>query len=95
MVKEKVDPESQSDRELREWAEEPEFFNTSKSKLLEDEAYKGNFVAIKNKEVIDSDRDKFKLAKRINKIYPSEDVLLMKVEQHIPVVTIPSPRIVR
>ncbi len=91
----KIDvPISESNREFRRWGEELSFFNSIKGKLWEDEAYRDKFVAIRDKKVIDSDLDDFKLVKRINKKYPSEVVLIAKVEMGMRVAKIPSPRIV-
>lgn len=81
------------DLEFRKWEEELSFFNSVKNKLFENIDYKNKFIAIKDKKVVDSDLDNFRLVKRINKKYPDEVVLIIKVEMGVPVAEIPSPEV--
>lgn len=83
----------EEDLEFKKWEEEIRFFNSIKRKLLEDKVYRNKFVAIKDKKLIDSDIDNFRLVKRINKKYPNEVVLVVRVEMGMRVAKIPSPRI--
>lgn len=84
---------SDKEWELRKWEKELKFFNRIKKKLLETKTYKNKFVAIKDEKVIDFDIDKLRLAKRVNKKYRDEVVLIVKVEIGVPVAEIPSPEV--
>lgn len=84
-------PISSTDWEFKKWEGELNFFNSMKSKLLQDKRYRDKFVAIKGKEIIDSDIDDFRLVKRIDEGYPNDVVLVIKVAEKISVAEIPSP----
>ena len=81
------------DPDIREWENELIFFNSVRKELLNDKTYKNKFVAIKNSKIIDSDLDNFRLVKRINKKYPNEVVLVVKVQVGFPVAEISSPEV--
>ena len=80
-----------SDPEMSKWAEELAFFNSIQEDLLTDKAYKNKYVAIKDKKLIDSDADDFRLVERIDSKYPNDVVLVVKVEADVPIAEIPSP----
>ncbi len=84
---------SESNWEFGKWEDELSFFNSIKRELLKNKAYRNQFVAIKDKRVVDFDLDNFRLVKRINKEYPNEVVLVAKVEIGVPAAEIPSPEV--
>jgi hypothetical protein len=84
---------SKEDWEFSKWREELDFFNSMKKKLLKDKVYRNKFVAIKDKKLIDSDIDNFRLVKRVNKKYHNDVVLIVKVEKGIRMAEIPSPEV--
>jgi hypothetical protein len=86
-------PISKEDWEFSKWREELDFFNSMKKKLLKDKVYRNKFVAIKDKKLIDSDIDNFRLVKRVNKKYHNDVVLIVKVEKGIRMAEIPSPEV--
>jgi hypothetical protein len=70
-------------------------FMRIKDDLLADERYRGRFVAIKNKEIIDVGDDAFDLAIKLGKTYPDAVILIRKVVPETVVYDLPSPEVVR
>ena len=66
-----------------------------KDALLADERYRGRFVAIRKKEIIDVGDDAFDLAITLGKTYPDEVILIRKVVLETVVYDLPSPEVVR
>lgn len=87
-------PIDEKQNEYCKWQDELDFFNNAKKTILKNSQYRNKFVAIKNQKVIDSDKDKFRLVKRINKKYPDEAVLVVKVQIAVPRLEVPSPELV-
>ncbi len=83
-----------SGSDVSEWEKELAYFQRVKDDLLKDSKYTNKFIAIKNKKIIDSDTNEFKLMQRINKAYPDEVVLIAKVDDERPVAEMRSPRVV-
>ncbi len=79
--------------ELKKFDREVNFFERIRKDLLKDQKLRGKFVAIRNHNIIDQDRDELKLAKRIMAKFPEQVVLIAKVEKHPPVYEIPSPEV--
>lgn len=91
--KTQIAPTRKRSSDIREWENELIFFNSIRKELFNDKTYKDKFVAIKNSKVIDLDLNNFRLVKRINKKYPNEVVLVVKVQVGFPVAEIPSPEV--
>lgn len=68
-----------------------EYYKENKNELLK--IYKGKYIAIIGKEVIDSDKDFSKLAQRIYKKYGYQTIYMPFVEEKEEIVKIPSPSV--
>jgi len=66
-----------------------------RARLWEDERYRGKYLAIKDKKVVDCDADRFRLARRMAERLPGQRVLIAKAEKEPPVVELPSPELER
>ena len=82
-----------NDHDRKRWEIELAFFKGIKTKLLGDERYRGKFIAIKDKKIIDHDADEFKLARRINGKYADQVVLIAEVRKDDTVAELRSPRV--
>lgn len=80
--------------DIAKWEKELAYFQRAKDDLLKDSKYTNKFIAIRNKKIIDSDTDEFKLVRRINKAHPDEVVLIAKVDDDERVAELRSPRVV-
>lgn len=74
------------------WYADLEYFQSIKSELLEDGTYVDKYIAIRNKKIIDSDKDEIKLALRIEKAYPDKVVFIAKVDEKENIGVVRSPR---
>jgi hypothetical protein len=86
-----VPSSGRSNTEMDIWREQVLFFETIKGSLLQNPSFLGRYVAIKEKNVIDSDINDIRLARRIQQQFPGEVVVILKVEKHSPIIEIPSP----
>jgi len=84
---------AQEDSDLDKWKNECQFFQESKYELMRDDRYRGKFVAIKDRTVIDFDADKDVLTDRIDSVYPKEVVLIKQLEIGTRVARFRSPRL--
>ena len=75
------------------WLEILSSYGEFKKTLVDDPKYKDKYVAIKDMKVIDLDDDEFALAKRINRKYPKDVVLIGKVGDEEPEVYLRSPKL--
>jgi len=74
--------------------DELKFFRARVERWLSDKNLAGKFVAIKDHQIIDSDSDDFRLARKIEAQFPSQVVLIVKVEKEIPEYELSSPELV-
>ncbi len=79
--------------DIRKWRDELAFFHRSLSELLEDGRFAGRFVAIRDRQVVDSDDDDVTLVKRMHEKYAGDVVLVAKVEGARPLAEWPSPEL--
>ncbi len=84
-----------ADPRMATWRDEVAFFESVRAELLRNDRYTGKSVAIRRREVVDSDADKFKLVRRVARRYPGEVVFVAKVEPADRVVSMPSPQFSR
>ena len=82
-----------ADSEMKKLSEEMAVFKRIKTKMLSDKTYCNKYVAIKNGKVVDFDLNNLKLAQRINRKFPNEVVLLVKVKRGERLVKLRSPRV--
>jgi hypothetical protein len=75
------------------WAANLEFFREIRPQLLQDPRLMSKYVAIHDRQVIDSDSDEFVLASRMYERMPRENFFIAKVDAHDPVVELPSPEV--
>ena len=80
--------------ERNEWNENMKHFFDTRRQLLHDINYRGKFVAIIKREIVDSDENKFTLARRVTKKFPSDEVLIKKVEDKEQPVDMPTPEFI-
>ncbi len=80
-----------ADPDTRKWREELAFFNRIREELAKDERYSCKYVAVKDKQVIDSDVDDLRLTERMDEEYPSDVVLIARVGADTPAGELPSP----
>lgn len=80
-----------ADPDTRKWREELAFFNGIREELAKDERYSSKYVAVKGKQVIDSDSDDLRLTERMDEEYPSDVVLIARVGADTPTGELPSP----
>ncbi|MFN0196104.1 MAG: hypothetical protein ACKVT0_05120 [Planctomycetaceae bacterium] len=83
----------EEDADIRLWQEDADYFESIRSNLWNDKDYRGKYVALREKEVIDVDDDKFQLARRVMRQYPADVVFVAKVQIESQVVEVPSPEI--
>ncbi len=88
-----VEYRREDDPHIRKWREELDFFKSVRDRLIADPRYAGRFVAMWNGQVVDSDTDNFRLARRISGKYPREVVLIAKVTDEEPIHELPSPEL--
>jgi hypothetical protein len=88
-----VEYRREDDLHIRKWREELDFFKSVRDRLIADPRYAGRFVAMRNGQVVDSDTDNFRLARRIRGKYPREVVLIAKVTDEEPIHELPSPEL--
>jgi len=84
-----------NDLQLKKWREELASFKKIAPELSDNSDYTNKYIAIKDKKIIDFDPDNFRLVKRINKKYPEEVVLVVKVSAVERICEVPSPEISR
>ncbi|MEX2682105.1 MAG: hypothetical protein Q6373_010925 [Candidatus Sigynarchaeota archaeon] len=70
-------------------------FMKIKAELLADERYRGRFVPMKDKQIIDVGGDEFDLAIKLEKTYPGAVILIRRVASEDVVHDLPSPEVVR
>lgn len=70
-------------------------FMRIKAELLADERYRGRFVAMKDKQIIDVGDDEFDLAIKLGKTHPGAVILIRRVTSENVVYDLPSPEVVR
>lgn len=75
------------------WAANLQFFRHLRPELLKDPRLQSKYVAIHDRQVIDSDSDELALARRLYERMPSEDFFIAKVDPNDPVVELPSPEL--
>ena len=83
----------EEDLELKKWEDDLGYFQAMKARLLTDGTYRDKYIAIRDKKIIDSDVDHFRLARRVNEQYPYQAVLIARVEPDERVAEIPSPEL--
>jgi len=81
--------------DIAKWEKELAYFQDVKQKLVEDGKYINQYVAVKNKKIIDSDKDEIRLVRRINEAYPHEVVLIAKVDEQEDIGVVRSPRVAK
>ncbi len=88
-----VEYRREGDPHIRKWREELDNFKSVRDKLIAEPRYAGRFVAMRNRQVVDSDTDEFRLARRISGKYPREVVLIAKVTDVETIHELPSPEL--
>lgn len=83
------------DLRYEEWKEEVGFFDGAVENLVNDARYKGRYVAVKGRRVIDSDANDLELAKRMARLHPGEVVLIARVDTRARRAEVPSPEVFR
>jgi hypothetical protein len=68
------------DAEVRAWRTEVRYFDSMRQKLWRKPEYRGKFVAVRQKEIVDMDQDRFVLYRRVRERFPGEVVLIEQVE---------------
>lgn len=86
---------SRKTSDIAGWETEFSHFQSAKQKLVEDGTYLNKYVAIKNKKIIDSDKNEIRLVRRINKTYPDEVVFIAKVDEKESIGVVRSPRVAK
>jgi hypothetical protein len=81
--------------DVRALRAELKHFMKIKPELLADERYRGRFVAIKDKQIIDVGDDEFDLAIKLGKTHPGAVILIKRVASETVVHDLPSPEVVR
>jgi hypothetical protein len=66
-----------------ELKKEYEWFESVRENLLKDEKYRGKFVAIKDEEIIDVGDDRLEMVLKMRDKFPSEVVLVTRVESEM------------
>jgi hypothetical protein len=83
------------DSDIRALRREFKHFMKIKQKLLADERYRGRFVAMKDKTVIDVGDDEYELVVKMSERYPDDVVLVKKVVPATPVYDLSSSEVIR
>lgn len=73
------------------WKDEVAFFDGALEDLVNDPSYKGRYVAVKGRRVIDSDVSDLELARRMARLHPGDVVLIAKVDTRARRVEVSSP----
>jgi hypothetical protein len=73
--------------------DETEYFRQNRQAWLHQPELRSKYVAIHHHQLIDSDTDRFALVERIRARFPSEVVLITRVQPEDPVINLPSPEI--
>ena len=84
-----------SRQRYKKWKDEVAFFDGAVGDLVNDPRYKGRYVAVKERQIIDSDASDLELAKRMARLHRGEFVLIAKVDTRARCVEGPSPEIFR
>ncbi len=79
------------DPRYKRWKDEVAFFDGALKDLVKDPSYKGRYVAVKGRQVIDSDVSDLELARRMARLHPGEVVLIAKVDTRARRVEVSSP----
>ena len=85
---------SGEEAKLRQWRKELDWFERSASALAARPELNNKFIAVKDGKILDQDRNDVRLAKRVNKKYPRQVILIVKVPPDETVSEFPSPEIV-
>ena len=78
--------EEEVDPQQKEWDEVYAYEEKAFAQVLPEllQSHKGQYVAVKNQQLIDSDTDLGELHSRVRKIYPDEFVLMTQVIEDYP-----------
>jgi len=79
-------------KERAAFEEDAAYYEANRKPFLSE--YEGKYIAIINRQVVDSDREFSQLAKRVYEKYGYRDILMTRVDAELKVVRIPSPRLV-
>src|SRR5262245_58351827 len=80
---------------LRHWRESAEFYDRNKSRYLRNPKYRGKYIAIRHKRVVDVDADQKTLAHRLMERFPDHMFFVAQVLAKEPVLEVPGFVIVK
>lgn len=85
-------PKHKEAKERAAFEEDLAYYEANREPFLSE--YEGKYIAVINRQVVDSDPKFSQLAKRVYEKYGHKDILMTRVAAELKVVRIPSPHLV-